>query len=172
MLPIKHIQDRRIEVTTRLQDATLMLVDANAPVTSLNGFLTIRQTLPAAGHLEGRWLGGPLRVTVEHIDAGTPAANVTASGHATAEQLTRVLHLPSAVKIDGATNWRFTTRLEAATLGAGPGVGPALVYPNLRCVHKGKGKRKAVDCFEPCTQVVCNPGCTRCTCETIPDCVP
>lgn len=115
MLPIKHIQDRRIEVTTRLQDATLMLVDANAPVTSLNGFLTIRQTLPAAGHLEGRWLGGPLRVTVEHIDAGTPAANVTASGHATAEQLTRVLHLPSAVKIDGATNWRFTTRLEAAS---------------------------------------------------------
>ena len=39
-------------------------------------------------------------------------------------------------------------------------------------MFKGKGKHKAVDCFEPCTQVVCNPGCTRCTCETIPDCVP
>lgn len=49
------------------------------------------------------------------------------------------------------------------------------VPPDLCRASKGKGKRKAVDCFEPCTQLVCDrpdPTCSTCRCEPIPNCEP
>ena len=57
-LPIKRLDDRKIEVQARFTDATVSMRDVDAPVRSLNGNLTVRNTLVAAADLHGamaRW---------------------------------------------------------------------------------------------------------------------
>ncbi|HKE94552.1 MAG TPA: DUF3971 domain-containing protein, partial [Povalibacter sp.] len=142
-LPLRHIADRRIVVTTHLTDATVRASGFDAPVTSLNGFLTVQQALPDTAKLQGQWLGGPVNVSIEPVTATQPAALLTATGHMTAAQLSPLLHLPASAKISGATDWQLTTRLEKgrenATTGRSPrkftidsdlaGLGIALPYP-------------------------------------------
>ncbi len=115
-LPLKHLDRRRVEVTTRLNDATVMADGLDAPVTALSGSLIVVNTLPERASFKGEWLGGPLQVTIEPETATTtPTSRLVADGNASATNLMSVLHLPSSVKLSGATPWRLTTQLETAT---------------------------------------------------------
>lgn len=118
LLPIKHMQDRRIAVTTKLADATVRMVDLDAPVTQLNGSLLVRQQLPVEADLKGRWLGGPLEVSITPDDRTDEHATLMARGTATAEQLA-AFTLPS-VKLDGALEWRMRTQLTSHSGRNGP----------------------------------------------------
>lgn len=113
-LPLKHIADRRIAVTTHVANATVASTGLDAPITALSGSLTVRQSLPESARLRGRWLGGPLEVSIDPVDAEGQASVLTAKGHASATQLVPVLHLPASVKISGAADWQLTTQLETS----------------------------------------------------------
>ncbi|HEY5809463.1 MAG TPA: DUF3971 domain-containing protein, partial [Povalibacter sp.] len=117
-LPLKRIADRQILVTTHLADARVTSAALAAPVTSLSGSLTVRQSLPETADLRGHWLGGPLQVSIAPVPAATPKAFLTATGRADASQLTPLLHLPATVSISGATGWQLTTPLETASAAA------------------------------------------------------
>lgn len=114
-LPIRRLADRKIEVLARFADATVAMRDVHAPVRSLNGSLTVRNTLLAAADLNGQWLGGPLEVVIR--PDGSNASTLNASGTAIAEQLKPFL--PSAVKVSGATQWRLSTEFRSDAVNAG-----------------------------------------------------
>ena len=104
-LPIRNLDKRRIEVQARFADATVALRDVDAPVRSLQGNLTVLNTLVAGAELHGQWLGGPLDVVIR--PNGSNASTLDATGTATAAQLQPFL--PSSVKLSGATQWKLAT---------------------------------------------------------------
>jgi uncharacterized protein (TIGR02099 family) len=104
-LPIRRLDDRKIEVVARFADATASMRDVDAPVRGLTGTLTVRNTLVAAADLRAQWLGGPLEVTIR--PEGRNASTLSATGTAMAAQLKAFL--PSAVKVSGALQWRVGT---------------------------------------------------------------
>ena len=106
-LPIRNLDERRIEVQAGFADATVALRDVDAPVRSLQGTLTVVNTLVSAAELHGQWLGGPLDVVIR--PNGTNASTLNATGTATAAQLQPFL--PSAVKLSGATQMEAGNRL-------------------------------------------------------------
>jgi uncharacterized protein (TIGR02099 family) len=136
LLPITHVDDRRISVVTKLANASVRLTDLDAPVTQLNGSLIVRQELPVEADLTGQWLGGPLYVLISPDDRTDQSATLVARGRASANELDDFL--PTAVKLSGAMDWRMTTRL-SSRMESGPqvyaidssvqGLGLALPYP-------------------------------------------
>jgi uncharacterized protein (TIGR02099 family) len=104
-LPIRRLNNRRIEVVARFENATVSMRDVDAPVRGLNGSLTVRNTLVAAADLQGQWLGGPLEVAIR--PDGRTASTLSATGTAVAAQIKPFL--PAAVKVSGATQWRLGT---------------------------------------------------------------
>jgi len=111
LLPITHVEDRRLSVATKLTDATVRLVDLDAPVTQLNGSLIVRQELPVEADLKGQFLGGAVDVVITPDDRTDENATLVARGRANADQL--AAFLPSSVKINGAMDWRMSTRLSS-----------------------------------------------------------
>jgi len=111
LLPITHVEDRRLSVTTKLSGATASVEGLNAPVTQLNGSLIVRQSLPVEADLNGTWLGGPLNVVITPDDQSDANATLVARGRATAEKLAGFA--PASVKLSGATDWRMTTHLSS-----------------------------------------------------------
>jgi uncharacterized protein (TIGR02099 family) len=109
-LPIRNMDKHRIEVQTRFADASVQMRDVDAPVRSLQGSLTVRNTLVAAADLHGQWLGGPLDVVIR--PNGNKASVLNATGTANAAQLKTFL--PSAVKLSGATQWRLATEFHSS----------------------------------------------------------
>jgi uncharacterized protein (TIGR02099 family) len=112
-LPIRRLDDRKIEVRTRFADAAVSMRDVDAPVRSLQGSLTVRNTLVAAADLRAQWLGGPVEVVIR--PDGENASTLSASGTAAAAQLEPFL--PSAVKISGSTQWRLATEFYTDVAG-------------------------------------------------------
>jgi uncharacterized protein (TIGR02099 family) len=104
-LPIRNLDKRRIEVQARFADATVAMRDIHTPVRSLQGTLTVVNTLVSAAELHGQWLGGPLDVVIR--PEGAKASTLTATGTATAAQVQPFL--PAAVKLSGATQWKLAT---------------------------------------------------------------
>jgi uncharacterized protein (TIGR02099 family) len=110
-LPIRNLDARKIEVTARFADANVSMRDVDAPVRSLQGSLTVRNTLVAAADLRGQWLGGPVEVVIR--PEGNTASTLSATGTAAAAQLKPFL--PSAVKVSGSTQWRLATEFHSDT---------------------------------------------------------
>jgi uncharacterized protein (TIGR02099 family) len=110
-LPIRRLENRKIEVTARVADATAAMRDIDAPVRSLQGSLTVRNTLIAAADLHAQWLGGPVEVVIR--PNGNNASTLRATGTAAAAQLKPFL--PPAVKVSGSTQWRLGTEFYADT---------------------------------------------------------
>jgi uncharacterized protein (TIGR02099 family) len=104
-LPIKRLKNRNIEVRTRFTDASVSMRGVDAPVRSLDGSLTVRNTLVAAADLRAQWLGGPVEVVIRPEDDN--ASTLRATGTATAAQIKSFL--PPAVKVSGSTQWRLAT---------------------------------------------------------------
>ena len=97
----------------RFADATVAMRDVDAPVRSLQGSLTVRNTLVAAADLHGQWLGGPLDVVIR--PDGSKASVLNATGTASAAQLKPFL--PAAVNLSGATQWRLATEFQGDSGG-------------------------------------------------------
>jgi uncharacterized protein (TIGR02099 family) len=111
LLPIAHVEKRRLSVSTKLSNATVRLGELDAPVTSLNGSLIVRQSLPVEADLSGTWLGGPLNVVITPDDQTDANATLVARGHANAEKLSSFV--PASVKLNGAMDWRLSTHLSS-----------------------------------------------------------
>lgn len=105
-LPLKKLDDRKIDVTARLADATVTMQRIAAPVQSLTGELTVKNSLIAEADLQGRWLGGPLTVKIEQHSP--VAAQLEAKGRAESADLTTLFALPAAVKLSGATDYHVS----------------------------------------------------------------
>jgi len=117
-LPIRNLDARKIDVTARFADANVSMRDIDAPVRSLQGSLTVRNTLVAAAELRGQWLGGPLEVVIQ--PQGNTSSTLSATGTAAAAQLKPFL--PSAVKVSGSTQWRLATEFHTGDAGGKSGV--------------------------------------------------
>lgn len=111
-LPLKHIDDRKIDVTARLANATVTMQKVAAPLQGLTGELTVKNTLIAGANLEGRFLGGPLAVKIEQ--QSEDAALLEANGRAESAQLQTLFALPGAVKLTGATDWHMSMPIASA----------------------------------------------------------
>lgn len=109
-LPLKRLDDRKIDVTAHFADATVSMQKVTAPVRALTGDLRVKNSLIAAANLKGRWLGGPLDVQIEQQSA--TASQLEAQGHADATELRGLLALPAAVKISGDTDWHMSMPIE------------------------------------------------------------
>lgn len=111
LLPIKHIEDRRLSVATKLAGSSVRLTNVAAPVTQLNGSLIVRQDLPVEADLKGQWLGGDLEVSITPDDRTDQNATLIARGRASADELSAFV--PESVKLSGAFDWRLSTRLSS-----------------------------------------------------------
>jgi len=108
-LPLQHIADRDIEVVTQFDAATAVLTDVDAPLTAINGTLTVQRQLISKAELEGHLLGGPVAIHI--VPESATSAKLTANGHALAVMLSPFL--PSMVKIWGDTAWQVDTRIRS-----------------------------------------------------------
>lgn len=115
-LPLKRIDDRKVDVTARFADATVTMRKVAAPVQALTGELTVKNTLIAGADLQGRWLGGPLTVKIEQ--QSDTAAHLEANGRAEAGPLSALFGLPEAVQLSGATDYRVTMPIASADTDA------------------------------------------------------
>lgn len=107
--PLKDLPRRRIDVRTQLNNATVVSREIALPITQLTGSLRVADNTVSAATLDGRWMGGPLRV---RVSAGEGAPELVASGRAGASQLSRLLSLPAAVRLSGATRWNVIMPLD------------------------------------------------------------
>lgn len=105
-LPLKHLDDRKIDVTARFADATVTMQKVSAPVQSLTGELRVKNTLIAEADLKGRFLGGPLTVKIDQ--QSDTAAQLDAQGHAEASELRSLFSLPATVKLSGASDYHVS----------------------------------------------------------------
>lgn len=105
-LPLKRLDKRKIDITARFADATVTIQKVSAPVQSLTGELTIKNSLIAEADLKGRFLGGPLAVKIEQQSA--TASQMQAQGQAAATELQSLFSLPATVKLSGATGWHMS----------------------------------------------------------------
>ena len=105
-LPLKDLDNRKIDVTARFADATVTMQKISAPVQSLTGELKVKNALIAEADLKGRFLGGPLSVKIDQRSA--TAAQLDAQGHAHATELRSLFSLPATVKLAGETDYRVS----------------------------------------------------------------
>ncbi|MFC4308317.1 YhdP family protein [Steroidobacter flavus] len=105
-LPLKNLDNRKIDVTARFADATVTMQKVSAPVQSLTGELTVKNSLIAQADLKGRFLGGPLSVKIEQQNAN--ASQLNALGHAEATELHSLFSLPATVKLSGASDYHVS----------------------------------------------------------------
>jgi len=105
-LPLKDLDNRKIDVTARFANATVTMQKVSAPVQSLTGELRVENTLIAEADLKGRFLGGPLSVKIDQRSA--TAAQLEAQGHAHAAELHSLFSLPATVKFAGDTDYRVS----------------------------------------------------------------
>jgi uncharacterized protein (TIGR02099 family) len=105
-LPLRNLDHRKINVTARLADATVTMQKVTAPVQSLTGELTVKNSLIAEADLKGRFLGGPLTVKIDQRSA--TASQLDAQGHAQATELHSLFSLPATVKLAGDTDYHVS----------------------------------------------------------------
>lgn len=148
-LPLKHIDDREIDVTARFANASVTMRDVAVPVQSLTGELTVKNTLIAGANLQGAWLGGPLTVKIDQQSA--TAAQLDAHGRAGSAELHRLFSLPAALQLEGATDYHVSMPIASADTEAARrrnikiesdlrGLGIALPEP----LGKGTAERRAL----------------------------
>ena len=106
-LPIKHLDDRRIQVVANVKGAKVALDGLDAPLQNLNGSLTVRNTLIADANLKGKWLGGPTEIRIDQINR--TSAELNASGVADSKSLRSAGSIPASIGTDGSLQWSATS---------------------------------------------------------------
>ncbi len=108
-LPIKHLDDRRIQVVANVKGAKVALDGLEAPVQNLAGSLTVRNTLLAAAALKGQWLGGAAQMRIQQINRTSSA--LTASGRAESGPLRTAGKIPASIGTEGSLQWNVSSTL-------------------------------------------------------------
>ena len=114
LLPVKHMDDRRVDVEVALNDDRIELAGTLHKADAVKGTLRVHNTEVLADGLTARYLGGPVRVDLTSEPAG--AADVfdtvlRASGHTPAAPLAEALEVPGKVHVAGEFDWRATARM-------------------------------------------------------------
>ncbi len=112
-LPVKQLQDRKIDVTTQLANAEIGQRGMTQKLTSVNGPVQVLDRALVSPGLQGRFLGGPVSIAMvaEAGIAGQGVATVvSASGRAMVPPLKEMLGIPDVVKLNGAAAWRMQAR--------------------------------------------------------------
>lgn len=112
-LPLRDLTQRRIDVRTVLDNATVRLEGVAEPATGLRGELRVLDRVIETRGIAGSWLGGPLTFSASATLGrdGQPVANLlAAAGRAQGDRVTTTLRLPEGT-LQGAFNWRFAGRL-------------------------------------------------------------
>jgi len=109
-LPTQDIDSRDYLVRTRLRSVSVEWPVLRAPASRITGDLVIHNRDISAQSLRGTILDGPFELNVQPGPVGgAVTANVllNATGRAGGAQLPRVIGLPDAIRMTGATEWRL-----------------------------------------------------------------
>jgi uncharacterized protein (TIGR02099 family) len=112
-LPVKQMEDRRIDVTARLVNAEVGQRGQPQKITALNGPLQVLDRSLVSPGLQGRFLGGPVSIAMTaEADAAaqTTATVLTANGRALVGPLKEFLNAPEIVRLNGGAAWRMRAR--------------------------------------------------------------
>lgn len=120
LLPIKHLDDRRIVVATRIDGARVAIEDSPQVIEQLAGTLRIEDKRVISPELNGTYLGGPI-----HFELAPTAASdgrfdnivrirATTPGPALAE----ALGAPTTMKLEGRVDWRALARIPTLVAAA------------------------------------------------------
>ncbi|MGQ0383128.1 MAG: YhdP family protein [Gammaproteobacteria bacterium] len=154
-LPVKDLDRRVIAVVTRLGGVTLRHQQEAVEATGLEGDLWFRNREIHAPALRGKFLGGPLQVTIatEGRRDGTLETQVNAQGTADGALLVPAAHLPLNANLNGRADWRgFLTVHRAAAVGE-PARGTMRLSSDLRGLSLGLPEpfEKSVEVARPLT---------------------
>lgn len=112
-LPVKQLEDRRIDVTARLVNAEVGQRGQPQKVTALNGPLQVLDRAVVSPGLQGRFLGGPVSIALAaepDVPAQSTATVLTANGRALVGPLKEFLGAPEIVRLSGGAAWRLRAR--------------------------------------------------------------
>jgi uncharacterized protein (TIGR02099 family) len=112
-LPIKQMEDRKIDVMARLVNAEVAQRGLSQKITALNGPLQVLDRALVSPGLQGRFLGGPVSIAMT-AEAGVAAQAtttvLTANGRALVGPLKEFLSVPDFVRLNGAAAWQLRAR--------------------------------------------------------------
>ena len=112
-LPVKQLEDRKIDVTARLANAEVAERGRPQKITALSGPLQVLDHALVSPGLQGRFLGGPVSIAMAaepDAAAQSTATVLTANGRAFAGPLKEFLSVPDVVRMNGAAAWRMQAR--------------------------------------------------------------
>ena len=117
-LPIKHLDDRRIDVEVGLNADRVALADSKHPAEDVRGTLRIHNNEVLTEGLTANYLGGPVRVDATTESAGARGVFdtvVRASGRTQMMPLAEELALPGKIHVAGMFDWRASARIARGT---------------------------------------------------------
>lgn len=127
LLPIRHLDDRRITIASRLDAARVTLEGSEHTIDELAGTLRIEDRRVSSPALTGAYLGGPILIelaptpqsgqifeNVVRVRATTPTA-----------PLVKAMGAPESARLEGTLEWRATARVPiVAAAGSAPQTKP------------------------------------------------
>ncbi|MEQ1581048.1 MAG: YhdP family protein [Steroidobacteraceae bacterium] len=112
-LPIRQMEDRKIDVVARLVNAEVAERGRSQKITALNGPLQVLDRALVSPGLQGRFLGGPVSFAMaaeNDVAAQSTATVLTANGRALVGPLKEFLGVPDVVRLNGAAAWQLRAR--------------------------------------------------------------
>jgi uncharacterized protein (TIGR02099 family) len=104
--PLKDFSKHKIDIRAELQDSTVNMTDVQQGVEQLSGSLRVVNDSVVSADLHGHFLQGDFVAKTESASRGR--YNVVVNGEARAQPTTEFLKLPAWIKLDGATNYRYS----------------------------------------------------------------
>lgn len=124
--PILDRENWQVTAVIRPEDGTVRIDGFPAPVTGLDGAVTIRRSSLQAEGLRGTFLGHPAEIDLARLDDPAYDVAVYANGRVGASDLGRELGVPIDGLIEGATGYSLAIRFPRAALEQPPPVEIAL----------------------------------------------
>jgi uncharacterized protein (TIGR02099 family) len=110
--PFKQFDERRVLVHVDMQDATLKRRGSSLAATDIAGTADVDGAQVVRADVHGQLLGGPFQMTARLPRSRTAMrTQLEFRGTLSAESLHAALGLPSAVAIDGQTDWQGVLRM-------------------------------------------------------------
>jgi len=110
-LPLKNIEQRKLQVRTEISGGTVGHSDIAHTATALRGTLNVKDQALQSLSLQGRFLDGPVTIGggVEGRYTGSGAGLLlNAEGRAQGPALASLAHLPASIALTGAMEWQLT----------------------------------------------------------------